>query len=896
MKSGLMDKNKKIAVLVAGMHRSGTSAVTRLLSLLGCDLPKTLMDAASSNETGHWESTRIVALNDEILQSAGSVWDDWEPFNPSWYELPATALFRERAQSILRSEFGDSRLFVLKDPRMCRLLPFWLEAAEGFGAEPLVVCPVRNPLDVAKSLEKRDGIEVSVGLLLWLRHVLDSEFASRGQRRAYLRYEHVLSRRYAVADQLEDVLGVRWPNRSSTAELEINRYLSPGLRHHRSDDSSLIADPGLSRWLRSTFAILDRWSNGEICETDTTDLDRTRNAFNEATPTFNTAIAAARISLLERDNQIGRLDQAVVERDNQIGRLDQAVVERDRQIARLNQATAARDRRLEELGRSVEDRGRHVEQLNQAAAERDRRLDELEHALTERDEAIAQILSSNSWKLTRPMRSVRHCVRHWLTRRTVKSPRQQHVAIALGRWVYHRLPLSPRARIQLRLLLTKHAPWAVRVAHGLPSTAPPRATSSIVPSKVSAHDIVLPSSAEPVVSIIIPMYGKVDYTLRCLYSIAENVPSINVEVIVVDDCSPDTSSEVLQSVRGLRVVTRPQNGGYIEACNDGACEARGIYLHFLNNDTEVTAGWLDELVRTFTLFPGAGLVGSKLVYPDGRLQEAGGIIWRDGSAWNVGRQQDPLQPAFNYARDVDYCSGASLILPKILFDELGGFDRHYRPAYGEDSDLALKVRDRGYHVIYQPLSVVMHHEGITSGTNITEGTKSYQSLNAKKLYERWHEHLQHHPECDADVAKERYVSRRALVLDECTPTPDQDAGSVTALNMMLLLREHGFQVTFIPASNYLFLPQYTPLLQRSGIETLHAPYCTSVDHHLKESGHRYALVLMFRVGVAHRHLDSVQTYCPRAKTIFHASDLHFLRMRREFELDGNSYKRDEYSK
>jgi glycosyltransferase involved in cell wall biosynthesis len=232
------------------------------------------------------------------------------------------------------------------------------------------------------------------------------------------------------------------------------------------------------------------------------------------------------------------------------------------------------------------------------------------------------------------------------------------------------------------------------------------------------------------------------------------------------------------------------------------------------------------------------------------------------------------------------------MIPKVLFDELGGFDEHYLPAYCEDSDLALKIRDKGYRVIYQPLSTVIHYEGITSGTDTNQGTKAYQIENSKKLFTRWQERLQAHqaPGVDADNAKDRRSTRRVLVIDHCTPTPNQDAGSVTVFNLLLLLREMDFQVTFIPEDNFLQLPEYTSALQRAGIEVLYAPYVTNVEQHLKEYKNRYDLAFLFRPVVVERHLKSIRKYCPKAKVLFHTVDLHFLRMSREAVLQSDKTK------
>lgn len=398
-----------------------------------------------------------------------------------------------------------------------------------------------------------------------------------------------------------------------------------------------------------------------------------------------------------------------------------------------------------------------------------------------------------------------------------------------------------------------------------------------------AKEIQVFQSRNPKISVIIPVYGQIDYTLNCLKTIYEHPPKVEFEVIVINDCSPDSSKSILEHVEGIHLINNVQNLGFIRSSNAGANAAKGEYLYFLNNDTQVTSGWMDELLMTFEHFPGTGLAGSKLVYPHGPLQEAGGIIWQDGSAWNYGRNQDPKLPHYNYAREVDYCSGASIMVPKKLFYELGGFDEHYLPAYCEDSDLALKIRDKGMRVIYQPLSEIIHFEGISSGTDISSGVKSYQVENMKKIYDRWkHRLANHQPNAiDVDNAKDRTAIRRVLFLDQCNPTPDRDSGSIDSFNTMILLRDMGFQVTFIPVSNLSYDQKYTTAIQRMGIESLYRPYVCSVDQHLAEHGIRYELIFACRYNTLEPHYPSLRKYCPNAKIIFHTVDLHFLRMQRE---------------
>ena len=167
-----------------------------------------------------------------------------------------------------------------------------------------------------------------------------------------------------------------------------------------------------------------------------------------------------------------------------------------------------------------------------------------------------------------------------------------------------------------------------------------------------------------------------------------------------------------------------------------------------------------------------------------------------------------------------------------MFEEIGGFDLIYKPAYCEDSDLAIALRNKGYSVIYQPLSRLKHYEGITSGRDLSKGVKSYQVENSIKLKTKWEEYFSglYINSEDIDKAKDKGSNKRVLLIDHCTPCPDSDAGSLTAFNTMIILRDIGFQVTFIPEDNFYNMPKYTELLQRNGIEALYYPSVTSVEN------------------------------------------------------------------
>ncbi|OLB03133.1 MAG: hypothetical protein AUH08_01030, partial [Verrucomicrobia bacterium 13_2_20CM_54_12] len=375
------------------------------------------------------------------------------------------------------------------------------------------------------------------------------------------------------------------------------------------------------------------------------------------------------------------------------------------------------------------------------------------------------------------------------------------------------------------------------------------------------------------------------FTQACLASLQEHQGAERFEVIVVDDSSTDATAEVVPRMPGVVYLRNETNSGFITSCNRGAEAARGKYLVFLNNDALVRPGWLTALLDSFAEEPRAGIVGSKLLYPDGRLQEAGGIIWQDATGWNYGKFDDPEKPEYNYLREVDYCSAAALMIPRSLFASVGCFDSRYAPAYYEDTDLAFKVRKAGYRVLYQPLSEVIHYEGATGGTDLSTGAKKHQEINRSTFAEKWAAELMTKP-AHGDLAPLQLAPpdrKNILVIDHHVPMPDKDSGSLRMFQILKILRQLGHRITFVP-DNLAYEPPYTCELQKRGIEVVYHPYVKKVRDYLLAHGASFDVVVLSRCDFARKHIADVRLHAPQSRIIFDTVDLHYLREDSEARL------------
>lgn len=1118
----------KSIIIVAGMHRSGTSAITRFLSFCGAKLPASLMQPVKGdNDLGFWESQVLMEFHDDILSLHNSSWDSLRTIPSAWFSSPEAEPFKERLKELIVSEIGQFEVAVIKDPRICKLVPLWLIALEEIGIKPHFTISLRNPLEVAQSLVKRNGFELSYALTLWFIHLRTLENQTRGVSRVFIKYEDLLEDPRKIASRLSDKLPAMLDWHCESAMKRADDFLDRTLRHHEICTEDFMSNQSVPEAIKHLYSWLENCAMANSSDVENSSalnidvvLNRTRNT------EFTKVVSDLDASFLQFNSLYGRLSQQVIvikskdtvienakEQTQQISevlsreirmltdgvadlvadqelkthkieslekqliesgddiqclseeaKINQETITQLEYIDAENQATLAKlrydyeelgyahsvkqrelaelleeyktvsvrqeeqqflleekDKLLSEQGRLQKEReeifSNEQNQLNKLMIETKKSANEIQQKLitenkrinkllNDSDSSLQGVLGSSAWKFgSTVLSSVRRFRISWvgqvllfvkallsinlrnyvrmkqrmnivresglfdseyylelypLIKYSIKSPLehylghgeregrlpnsgfnpsyyQRHLEGIENKWhsslvhyikegaltnfdpnpnfsnlLYRKKfclendinPLAHYLNSQYDAIFPERT--QIEPELGQPETVNDVAITKLgleigqlvrhlnfktTEEKVSGLDFSnCRGPIEGKVSIIIPFYNKFDYTVNCLFELSKQSYK-NYEVILVDDASDDIGCRAFEKIEGLTVIRNRKNQGYLRSCNLAANQCNGEFILQLNNDTLPLQGWLENLVKTFDYYPKAGIVGSLMLDKNGLVQEAGGLIFSDASGYNYGRGRSPEESKFKYCRQVDFCSGASIIIKRYLWDAVGGYDDLYAPAYYEDADMAMAAAMREYEVIFNPFSRIVHYEGISSGNDLNKGIKKYQNINKQKFYNKWRKQLSRKPEVPLAEEVDLYVRNQApkgqiLWIDSNTPTPDKDAGSIETVHFFEQALKDGWGITFFAWDAFRDEGRYTDDLRYMGVECVHVTahkWNTPLEY-LHATCDKFDVIVLSRATVAKQCYPLVKTNFPEAKTIFNTVDLHFLRYERELEL------------
>ncbi|KGE04734.1 glycosyltransferase [Pseudohaliea rubra] len=938
--------------LVLGMHRSGTSLVARALAEAGLypGRGEDMLAAQADNPLGFYERRDLVDANEALLASTGASW--FEPPGAVLGEsgLPAGAdAAVAGVTGALEHAAEAGRGTFLKDPRLCLTWPAWASPAT------VVLYVYRNPLAVADSLRRRNAFPLGYGLALWEHYNRCAIAALRGRQYACVSYDAIAADPRELERLLERLGALGLPVQAQLpAEL-----FEAGLRHAATAADFAAGDRALQSYEQTLLA--------EYCEAlcaggpltplpaaspslqaHIVDYARALAPLAEVVETGNArreAEALMEERTAERDRALDRLratetDYAALAAAHDAertahGRLQavhEAMEAEHEALAAAHQAQVEAYDALADEHRALEQQRAELKAAQDALAQK---ADYLFHTLSE---AYGNLQAYEASPLGRVQRQFSRAYK-LLTGRHGTATRYDNVIIAArGHAQDFGLP-GPEARPSRLAMASDVLRYVARNPAGsarsfswprlkraasvffrsspedlgvwIRARFPEQAGERLVfdpkamDPDLDTLELAFPEHDRPRVSIIVPVYNDYRVTAHCLQALHEHLDATPVEVIVADDGSADLTTSLEKRMAGVRVV-RGENVGFLRNCNRAAREARGDFVLLLNNDTAVTAGWLAPLLAVFE-DESVGAAGPMLLFGDGTLQEAGGILWRDASGWNFGRGDAPDKPAYTYRKAVDYVSGACLMVRRGLWEDIGGFDERFVPAYYEDADLCFAVRAAGYRVVYQPASRIFHFEGVSNGTDLAAGVKQHQVRNQGVFADKWQAVLEaEHFDNARHVtwARDRSARRRCvLVIDHYVPHHDKDAGSRSTFLYVQLLLAMGYRVQFMGANFFPHQP-YTQALQQLGVEVLAGEsIARDLDRWFAEHAPYIDEIFLHRPHVAEQFLPQLSTLAPRPAVSFFGHDLHYLRIQREaavladpeLEKSAASWRKREYA-
>lgn len=782
----------KVQIIVLGMHRSGTSAIARILNMLGAYFApeNKIMYPGPDNLKGYWERTDVMQLNDRILQASNCDWQNTLDFDIARIVPQQRKIFYREIQHIIAA-LDANRPWMLKDPRLCVTFPLWREQLE----LPICIHVYRNPLQIAHSLNKRDGIPITTGIAMWEAHVIAALNNSRGLPNIRIMEMALMQEPLTITQQLKTALesygvdGLRMPQPQ-----ELTAFIDTELLHHADDDAALdtiLNKQQLTLWQeinQDNFLAFEQplhtLSYGAIINYKTFLL--LRQVHYQITT--NTAkINALQQEVAERSNTIIQLRSTIVTQTNVTEQLKNETQQLQQKLADYAQTNS---QAIEHCYEKVQQLSLYQAECVQEQAQIVARFTQQQSLLSELKYAIEATFMSWRWRIGD------------IIIRTIET--------LLGRnnvlLAKHRIEQILRELIQDSELKTLQA----RIANITGVAIQPlnfnnaKTIYTQVKHKELTHflnseqTLNFNSTTSPQVSIILIVYNRAELTLACLKSIQEIIdPSI--EIVIVDNASSDRTKELLTRLHGnVKILLNEENSGFLLACNQAALHCTGEYLLFLNNDTILLPHALTNALQVFKEETKVGAVGGKLILLDGTLQEAGSIVWQDGSCYGYGRGGDPTAPEFMFRRSVDYCSGAFLLVRRAVHSALSGFDPVYAPAYYEETDFCLRLRQYGLDVVYEPTAIVLHYEFASAAT--TEQAIALQTKNKTIFVEKHAAYLaSRKPFILNNILQARSVNSqpRILYIDDRIPHGKYGSGFPRS-NFMLKTLAKQYAVTLLP--------------------------------------------------------------------------------------------------
>jgi len=582
---------------------------------------------------------------------------------------------------------------------------------------------------------------------------------------------------------------------------------------------------------------------------------------------------------------------------------------------------AERDKQIENFTNTLVERDKQIYNYTNVLVERDKQMYNYTNVLVERDKKIYDLLDSKSWRLTKPLRFLYRIIVIYPISITRRFP-----FILINIW--NKLPLSPLGKHKFIGAISKILPFLNNwvIAYRQQSEGSVSFSESTLSSDVQMQNTnsgngcnpqnVIQSSARsdsdsvkkqvehnlkaklqvflnsgamlefpvfdnPVVSVIILFYNHAEMSLQCLQSLKAETGNIQFEVIIIDNNSKDDTPYLLERIHNVKIIRNSHNLGFSGGCNQGVAHASGKYLLFLNNDAQILPNSIKVLYETLENDSNIGAVGGKLIFPDGRLQEAGSIIWHNGSCSSYGRNDgDPSKPEYSFVRDVDFCSGAFLMTPKSLFISLGGFDTRYSPAYYEDADYCMSVWKNNLRVVFQPFAAAIHNE---FGSSNESKAVSLHIRNNEKFAAKWNEDLRGFG-CrnlsETIFYREHRTDRpRILFIDDQIPDYRLGSGHPRTYQMLQILACLGYKLTFFPMQMPAFIPEITDSLQKIGVEILYDRLLRRInlESFLKSRPDYYDVILVSRPHNMQQSFGPLKNNENKAAILYDAEALYSLR-------------------